>query len=230
MVRHAFTRSIDTNPSMSAHYGKDRMARLLLGHRNSGESAPSQGGHFATVPLPSMNADFTADGRIRRVLVMGWGINDEEDRALFGDLVRGVDGMELQDAGRVVGTLRAANSGTQADTLKRWRTLGGSPAKVWRTVTPIILTGHPRKGRSLEACLARALAQQGFLTDVIESIAVFAGPIVPKCSPAREFHVADYLKTTRRVHAEIIVRVPLVGPLVIGRGRFAGFGVMIPSA
>ena len=230
MMRHAFIRWIDANPRMAVHYGKDRMARLLLGHRNSGESAPSQGGHFATVPLPSMNADFTADGRIRRVLVMGWGINDEDDRALFDDLVRGIDGMELQDAGRVVGSLQLTPTNGQAHTLNPWKTLGGSLAKVWRTVTPIILTGHPRKGRSLEACLARALTQQGFPVDTIESLAVFAGPIVPKCPAAREFHVADYLKTTRRVHAEIIFREPLAGPLVIGRGRFAGFGIMVPCA
>jgi len=230
MVRHIFTRWLDENPSMRTHYGEDRVARLLLGHRHAGESGPSQGGHFATVPLPSMNADFTADGDIRRVLLMGWGIREDEDRSLFADLVRGIDGMELQDSGRIIGTLRAANSGTQADTLNRWKTLGGSPAKVWRTVTPVILTGHPRKGRSLDLCLARALSQQGIPAEAIESLATYAGPIVPKCPAAREFHVADYLQTTRRVHAEIILREPIIGPLVVGRGRFAGFGLFIPSA
>ena len=228
MVRHVFTRWLDENPAMRKHYGEDRVARLLLGHLHAGESGPSQGGHFATVPLPSMNADFTADGNIRRVLLLGCGTLNEEDRALFADLVRGIDGMELQDSGRIIGTLHAANSAAQADTLARWKTLGGSPAKVWRTVTPIILTGHPRKGRSLEMCLARSLSQQGIPAEAIESLATYAGPLVPKCPPAREFHVADYLQTTRRVHAEISFCEPATGPLVVGRGRFAGFGLLLP--
>src|SRR5262245_18717991 len=104
-----------------------------------------------------MNADFTADEDVRRVLVMGWGINDDEDRALFGDLTRGIDGMKLLDRGRSVGFLRAARLDTQRRALAFWSTLEGQPAKAWRTVTPIILTGHPRRGRTLEVCLVRAL-------------------------------------------------------------------------
>lgn len=230
MMRHVFTRWLDANPRMRQHYGEDRVARLLLGHRSAGTDTPSQGGHFGIVPLPSMNADFTADGDMRRALVMGWGINDVEDRALFGDLTRGIDGMSLEDRGRSIGFIRAARPDTRRRTLSFWSTLAGQPAKAWRTVSPIILTGHPRRGRTLEECLARALAQQGIAPDAIESVATFSGPLVPQCPAAREFRVADYLGTTRRIHAEIIFRKPITGPLVVGRGRFAGFGIMLPSA
>jgi CRISPR-associated protein Csb2 len=219
---------LQANPQMRQHYGEDRVARLLLGHRNAGRSAPSEGGHFGIVPLPSMNADFTADGDMRRVLVLGWGINDDEDRALFGDLSRGIDGMELVDRGRTVGFIREAQPDIRRRTLAFWSTLAGQPAKVWRTVSPIILTGHSRRGRALEVCLARALTQQGIPPGTIESVATFSGPLVPKCPAAREFRVADYLSTTRRIHAEIIFRKAITGPLVVGRGRFAGFGVMLP--
>ena len=229
MMRHVFSRWLQANPQMSQYYGEDRVVRLLLGHRNVGQSAPSEGGHFGIVPLPSMNVDFTADGDIRRVLVLGWGINDDKDLALFGDLSRGIDGMELLDRGRTVGFIRAARPDIRHRTLAFWSTLAGQPAKVWRTVSPIILTGHARRGRALEVCLARALTQQGIPPDAIESVATFPGPIVPKCPGAREFRVADYLSTTRRIHAEIVFRKAITGPLVVGRGRFAGFGVMLPS-
>jgi CRISPR-associated protein Csb2 len=228
MMRHVFSCWLQANPQMRQHYGEDRVARLLLGHRNAGRSAPSEGGHFGIVPLPSMNADFTADGDIRRVLVLGWGINDDEDRALFGDLSRGIDGIELMDRGHTVGFIREAQPDIRRRTLAFWSTLAGQPAKVWRTVSPIILTGHSRRGRALEVCLARALTQQGISPDTIESVATFSGPLVPKCPAAREFRVADYLSTTRRIHAEIIFRKAITGPLVVGRGRFAGFGVLLP--
>ncbi|MFZ0826842.1 MAG: type I-U CRISPR-associated protein Csb2 [Verrucomicrobiia bacterium] len=230
MVRHVFSDWLGANPRMRQHYGEDRITRLLLGHQSAGVSGPSQGGHFGIVPLPSMNADFTADGDMRRVLVLGWGINDDEDRALFGDLTRGIDGMKLLDRGRSVGFLRVARPDTQRTMLAFWSTLAGQPAKTWRTVSPIVLTGHPRRGRALEMCLARALTQQGISPDTIESVATFSGPLVPQCPAAREFRVADYLSTTRRIHAEIIFRKPITGPLVVGRGRFAGFGIMLPSA
>ncbi len=230
MMRYVFSRWLEANPRMQKHYGEDRVARLLLGHRRADRDGPSQGGHFGIVPLASMNADFTADGDIRRVLVLGWGINNEEDRELFGDLTRGIDGKELMDHGRSVGFLRVARPDTQRRTLAFWSTLAGQPAKTWRTVSAIILTGHPRRGRSLEVCLARALTQQGISLESIESVAAFSGPLVPKCPAAREFRVADYLSTTRRIHAEIIFRKPITGPLVVGRGRFAGFGIMLPSA
>src|SRR5207249_4538050 len=148
--RHVFSRWLEASPRMRQHYGEDRVARLLLGHRSAGVAEPSQGGHFGTVPLPSMNADFTADGDIRRVVVLGWGTKDDADRALFGDLTRGIDGMELLDRGRLVGFLRVASQDTQRRTLAFWSTLAGQPAKAWRTVSPIILTGHPRRGRALD--------------------------------------------------------------------------------
>jgi len=230
MMRHVFSCWLEMNPRMRQYYGEDRMARLLLGHRNARESGPSQGGHFGVVPLPSMNADFTADGDMRRVLVLGWGINDDQDRALFSDLTKGIDGMKLLDSGRSVGFLRVAHPDIRSRTLEFWSTLAGQPAKRWRTVSPIILTGHLRRGRTLEVCLVRALTQQDISADAIESVAAFSGPLIPQCPAAREFRVADYLSSTRRIHAEIIFRKPIMGPLVVGRGRFAGFGIMLPSA
>ena len=227
MVRDAFKRWWMAHPRMKDHYGEDRHARLLLGHRQAGDSAPSEGGHFATVPLPSMNFDSTADGWFRRVLILGGGLQDSTDRALFTDLARGLDGMELHDRDRPVGRLQAVTDA--AKTLALWIDNRGAPVRVWRSVTPVILTGHPRRGRSLEACLARTLAQQGFPAETLESVATFAGPLVPKCAPACDYRVHGYLTTTRRVHAEVIFRKPISGPLIVGRGRFAGFGLFIPG-
>lgn len=230
MVRHVFSRWLESNPRMRQCYGEDRVARLVLGHRSAGLAPPSEGGHFGIIPVPSMNFDSTADGNMRRVIVLGWGINNDDDRALFGDLMRGIDGMELVDRGRCVGYLRVARPDTQRRTLAFWSRLAGEPAKTWRTFSPIILTGHPRRGRTLEACLARALTQQGISLDTIESVAAFSGPLIPKSPHAGEFRVADYLSTTRRIHAEIVFRYPTTGPLVVGRGRFAGFGILLPTA
>jgi CRISPR-associated protein Csb2 len=229
MVRDAFNRWLAGNPRMAAHYGADRVARLLLGHRRAGESAPSEGGHFATVPLPSINPGGTADGWLRRILIIGWGIQDSGDRALFADLVRGLDGMDLHDRGHPVGRLQMVPDRLQTSLLAPWMNNRGEPARVWRSITPVVLSGYARRGRSLEACLARTLAQQGFPAETVESVATFAGPLVPTSTAARDYRVQGYLSTTRRVHAEVIFRKPVSGPLIVGRGRFAGLGLFLPA-
>lgn len=244
MTRHAFQLWLNHTPRMEKHYGSERIARVLFGHRQSGNAAPSQGGHIAVVPLPSMNAGFTADGRMRRVLLLGHGLHDEGDKSLFADLTRGLDGMTLEDertdklsndseqepAPQTRGYLRRVPTREADQALVHWKGIDDSGARVWRTVTPIILTGHMREGRTPEKCLARALSQQGIAPEAIESVATFSGPIVPKAVTAREYRVRGYLSNTRRLHAEIIFRKPTSGPLVVGRGRFAGFGLMIPWA
>jgi CRISPR-associated protein Csb2 len=100
--------------------------------------------------------------------------------------------------------------------------------RVWRTITPIILTGLTRRGRGAEPLIARALKQAGFNENDIESIAAFRGPIVPKTMRALEYRVNGYLDSTPRYHAEVIFKRPVEGVLVVGRGRHSGFGLMMP--
>ena len=149
---------------------------------------------------------------------------------MFGDLMRGIDGMKLVDRGRSVGFLCVARPDTQRRTLAFWSTLAGQPAKTWRTVSPIILTGHLAFGPRSRRCASFVRSPNREYSRTDSLVATFSGPLVPQCPAAREFRVADYLSTTRRIHAEIIFRKPIRGPLVVGRGRFAGFGIMLPSA
>jgi CRISPR-associated protein Csb2 len=71
MVRHAMIKWADRSNGLKEYFGADRLARFVHGHKAAESAQPSQGGHFAVVPLPSMNAAFTADGWIRRVAVLG---------------------------------------------------------------------------------------------------------------------------------------------------------------
>ncbi len=228
MVRGAFQTWLTDCPAMERHYGSDRVARVLFGHKGADEKSPSQGGHVATVPLPSLNDTHTADGLIRRVLLIGWGIRDQTDQEFFAQAIQGLNGRSLRDRGREVGELRLLSQAEQPAQLKRWLGESSLGARVWRSVTPVVLPGYTRKSRSAETYLLRALAQQGFPEDTIDSIASHSGPLVPGTVAAREYRVADYLKTTPRIHAEIIFKTPVKGPLVIGRGRFAGLGLLLP--
>jgi CRISPR-associated protein Csb2 len=225
MVRNAMVRWADTTPGIRPHFAPDQLARFLQGHKSAVSNDCSEGGHFAVVLLPSLNPPtFTADGWLRRVAVIGYGVASAGDRELFDELTHGLHGALLEDNGKARGELRRLTPREQQ------RVLGplAGPARRWRSILPVILTGFTRKGRSAEACLVRSMVQQGFCAEDIESVAAFTGPVVPTAQPARAYRVQGYLNTTPRVHAEVVFRRRVSGPLVVGRGRFTGFGLLIP--
>jgi CRISPR-associated protein Csb2 len=225
MVRNAMVRWAEATPGIRTHFPADLLARFVQGHKSAAASERSEGGHFAVVPLPSVNPpSFTADGWLRRVAVIGYGVAQPVEQELFRELTRGLHGALLQDNGKPRGELRLL---TPREQQRVMAPLVG-PANCWRSLTPVILTGFTRKGRAAEACLLRVLGQQGLRPEDIESVAAFTGPIVPTAQPARAYRVQGYLTTTPRVHAEIIFRRPVEGPLVLGRGRFTGFGLLAP--
>lgn len=78
--------------------------------------------------------------------------------------------------------------------------------------------------------VARALKQAGIAESDIDSLATFRGPIIPRTAHALEYRVKGYLAETARYHAEVIFNRPVMGPLVVGRGRHCGFGLMFPWA
>jgi CRISPR-associated protein Csb2 len=159
--------------------------------------------------------------------VIGYGCETGKTRELFADAVNNLNGRALKDDGKIVGRLLRAAS-EKRDAMLRLFIRDEQPCQVWRTVTPIVFTGLTRRGRPPEKLIARALIQAGFTATDIDSVAAFSGPILPKTTRALEYRVNGYLDSTPRYHAEVIFKRPVIGPLVIGRGRHAGFGLMMP--
>jgi CRISPR-associated protein Csb2 len=222
MVRHAMIEWMKANPKFIQHYGEELASRLIAGHDDDRQH---NGAHIACVPIPSLNAEGKADGWIRRMLMIGYGCEDAASRDLFDSLADGINGAELQDQGKPAGHLKRAAPNDSV-----LRLFIGKGQRVWRTVTPIILTGLMRRGRGAEALIARALKQAGVPEGDIESVAAFTGPIVQKTVRPMEYQIEkdSYLAQTPRYHAEVIFKQPVEGVLVIGRGRHSGFGLMMP--
>lgn len=222
MTRHAMIEWLAKHPDIAGFYGESYVSRMVSGHENGGDAA---GPHLACVPIPSLDDRGVADGLIRRVLLVGLGCNDDHSRELFESVVGGIAGAPLKDRDREIGYLKPAPINDTVLSLFRAR-----PRRVWRTVTPIILTGMMRPGRGAESLILRALRQSGIDEGHIDSIAAFKGPIVPKTLHPLDYRVAprNYLAETPRFHAEVIFNRPVRGLLVAGRGRHYGFGLMIP--
>lgn len=228
MVRHAMI-SWSQEPDIQRYYEPDLLARYIRGHSSAGSAEPSKGGHIAVVPWPSLNPpSYRADGRMRRVVLIGYGIETNKSRELFDDMVRGLHGLRLLDKGQERGELQLLTPFDRKRSQALFQPLTGH-SRCWRSVTPIILSGLMRRGRSLEKGLLRVVKEAGISEDLIESVAAFTGPIVPTSARANQYRVGeDYLKTSIRCHAEILFRQPIFGPLLLGRGKFVGFGLMVP--
>jgi CRISPR-associated protein Csb2 len=226
MVRHAMIEWLDARPAFRDHYGAELTSRLIAGHdADRQRGVQFNGAHIACVPIPTMREDGVADGLIRRVLLIGFGCEEKVAAELFESVANGINGADLKDRSAKVGYLKRASL---SDSVLRLFT--GKAYRVWRTATPIVLTGLMRRGRGAEALIARALKQAGVSENDIESIAAFGGPVVPKTVHALDYRIEknSYLAQTPRYHAEVIFKRPVVGPLVVGRGRHSGFGLMMP--
>lgn len=196
--------------------------RVILGHP---PDAP--GARLSILPLPSIG-HANSDGRIRRVLLAE---SLGEDGGLVRELGQILHGRKLTPDGPstspAIQLIRL-----DADTFSR-KWYHGS-ARSWTSVTPVLLPGYDdrRQHRGnqrkrldrAEELTAKALHQAG-----INSPARFElsyAPFWPGTLHARAYAPREKLSHYPRYHVKLTFSRPLAGPLAIGAGRHAGFGVM----
>lgn len=249
MTRHAFLEFLKEHQDFTDEtkgYNADLLSQKFAGHESSTSAKPVKSPHVAFVPLPSLNSDFTANGKFARVLVIGYGCENDGEREMFYDIANKLNGRLLIDeqSGTPEGELRQIDI---ADDKIAYRFIVKSnrSAKTWRTVTPIILSGHTKlitsydnphnertkvfkKGYSAEELILKSLREAGVPLEAVESVAASKSPLVPKTQHAFYYKPSKYLEGSPRYHAEIVFKQPIIGSLVIGRGRYAGFGLMMP--
>ncbi len=113
-------------------------------------------------------------------------------------------------------------------------------ATVWHSVTPIILDRHPKPSLAKDptawrkscvdiihqACLRAGLPAPKSITPVLHSQLLGVPPssafVAPSPRPGRpaRFHI----------HATIEFDEPIIGPLLLGAGRYRGYGLMKPES
>ena len=134
----------------------------------------------------------------------------------FGDEIIGTLELEFEE--------RPERSRQQTLQSRNW--IG--PARQWKTVTPIMLPQFPRRGLGIEDVVVKACLQSGYP----EPVSVRAGVDPQLCGVphARSFHVKPRPGRPPRplFHADIVFPVPVRGPVLIGAGRYAGYGVCRP--
>jgi CRISPR-associated protein Csb2 len=188
-------------------------------HGHNAEGIP--GRQMSFVPLSTIGHSH-ADGRIRRVLLT----------EPPGSPGQAVDLLRIKLAGLILtddngkGTCQLARLDDQDGV---WQ-LYVRRARIWRTVTPMVLHGHNAlRGKisihKTERLLLEALDKSGYPPENVESVVFQPAPLWPGGLAAREIQVPKHLERWPRYHIQVRFREPVQGPVLAGIGRHCGIGV-----
>lgn len=200
---------------------QDWIDSYVLGH-----TAPQDlGNRLSFVPLSSIGHKNT-DGGIRRVLIVEPPSAEEADRKALDLLGIKLPGWLLTDE---KGTKVAALTPLK-DKSKVLPFYTRAKARVWRTVTPVILHGYnAARGRisliKTDRLLCQALEAAGFPESVIDRITFQSAPYWSGAEAARDIRVPKHLEQWPRLHVRVEFKEAVDGPVLAGIGRHSGIGV-----
>ncbi len=216
---------------------------VVSGHAPDGK--PTRRPHLSIAPLPFVGSKY-ATGRIYGFAVIP--PRGEELQRIPGlaAAFRRVTRYDLSRERRLL-TLQGAaldQSLTVAPTadadrpgrVSLWSSPYRRPARVWATVTPIVLDRHLKKRTDAEirGLVARACSNAGLPSPNVDDIRTGRHAALPGTPPARRhrgappwsrWRVPRSLASRPLVHAVIDFGEDVDGPVILGAGRFTGLGL-----
>lgn len=217
----------------------DRIHNAIVGRRDSDES--DKAARVRIVPLPSIGHQ-QADRAIRRILVE----IPPNCPLRAGDVEWAVSGpLLVPDQGEIFCELALAS---ERSMLEHYGVEDASPARLWRTVTPVALpqkaarrrVDPARRHAEAKGGAERAEEEGKALSAVIQALrhaGVSARPLAArvqrepfeaKGARAEAFASGTRFAKERLWHVEISFAEAVAGPLAVGDGRYLGLGLMAP--
>lgn len=194
-----------------------------------GHSEQPDAPRLSIVPIPSIGHPHS-DGLIRRVFLVEpmkreGTVSQALEKALHGLFLQPEPGDDTITAGCVcLGRLSPSDR-----FLRRYT----HPASTWASVTPVLLPGFDERKSDrgnlqkrlerAEQLVCKALVQSGI--DVPASIELSRVPYWPGSMHVRDYQPREKLAHYPRWHVRLHFERPWAGPLVLGAGRYSGFGI-----
>jgi CRISPR-associated protein Csb2 len=202
-------------------------SELISGHQANG--APSERPHMAIIPLASID-HFYADGSI-----LGFAVVLPRHLGRFDvrrqEVLRALAGLEQITSRR--GEMRVVHwrirriTGDESRKALRMASYVG-PAREWATVTPIVLDRYPKDkdGADERTIIADACVNIGLPRPIRVETSI-ASPFrgVP---PSRHFvsFGKGHPRRGHRIHAVLTFAEPIRGPVILGKNRYLGLGLL----
>jgi CRISPR-associated protein Csb2 len=217
--------------------GPQPVPELISGH--TGDSAPTIRPHVAIVPMQNVGWSHS-DGRLLGfAVVLPRGLTYEQrgpalmalgslaglDRAQPGTMLH----LTQANSWRVA---RSANPARASLQPSRWC----GTAYVWASTTPVLLDRFPAKDDAAEeaAILASACGNIGLpepsIIEIHKHSAVSGAETAYPARGKPDWIFPREAKFARRVRRHVVLRFAeaVTGPVILGAGRFAGFGLCLP--
>ena len=218
-------RDAANRPNVIASLGQGVVDREIKGHPSEGST-----NRISILPLPTIREGPT-DGRIRRVMLAQPFESDGAICRAIGRLFQGQSLTPLKEEKRFPPIYLEQITRRARDTVLPYYT---AIARTWASVTPVLLPGyddrkqhrgdHQKRLARAEQLARKALAHAGIETSV--GLALSRVPSWGGALHARDYSPRDKLKHYPRYHLRLTFDQPMTGPLAIGAGRHAGFGVL----
>jgi CRISPR-associated protein Csb2 len=223
---------------------------LLSGHSAPGERATRP--HLAIVPLPTINKARTADGRVRRIALLGYAAPEVSIKAvaIYETLFKALSEVivtgetPLRRSGKTL-PVRITQSPIQSD--KVWPHYKGK-SRVWCSVIPVAISRgfkvpkfhpdgrplsenerHQRKLSEWAALLRDSLKHIGLPYEVALACCVesTATPLVARSQRAEKYRAPGEKSVLTHVRLEFPCKIK--GPLILGDRRYMGLGLFVPA-
>jgi CRISPR-associated protein Csb2 len=191
----------------------------------AGDSAPAVlhghgcNPHTAFLALPDVGHKH-ATGALRGVAIALPGAIESADRDAAVAAFRAVRRLRVD---RRLAPVRLEPGG-ELRSLAPSRWIG--PARIWRSVTPIVVDRHPKPASGGVEGALRVAAANALLPETIR-IEANAVPFLAGVPLARGFR--GEIPRGMRVHVELEFAEPVRGPILVGRGRYLGIGLLAPA-
>ncbi|MGO9231145.1 MAG: type I-U CRISPR-associated protein Csb2 [Bryobacteraceae bacterium] len=223
----------------------DLAQELISGHP-PGQAKRTEQPHLAFVPLPSINTQGKADGRVRRLALVGYARHDMEAQAVevYRTLCGSLDGEDIE-VGSLHYLLQLFDHRPEKD--KVWSQFVRS-SRVWHSVTPVALAGgfnvprysadggrelsnnerHLRRLAEWTALLRSSLKHIGLPSELVDTCKVMLtpSPLLPNTNRAERYRPPG--ESVVLTHARIEFSGPVRGPLIVGDRRYQGYGLFLP--
>jgi CRISPR-associated protein Csb2 len=104
-----------------------------------------------------------------------------------------------------------------------WRRTWASPSRTWGSVTPVVLDRHPKRGQRVEDLIADSVEMAGYARPV--EVELGQSSLFKGAPLAREIRPRSHGRWT---HVTLAFDQRVAGPLLVGRDRHFGMGLMRP--
>lgn len=182
--------------------------------------------HVAYLALPNVGHRYS-DGSIMGVAAAIPADCTDDELAEIVTSVSGVDRLAIH--GGVVPWRLERAGGDGPRTLDPATWIG--PSRVWATATPVLLDRHPKasRGETFEGMVRRSFVHADLPVELVEGavIQVNKAPFLHGAVPAG-LHSAPSNRKAVAFHVRVEFEREVRGPLLAGRGRYLGIGLLRP--